>query len=93
MISRSKKYRKSIEGFSPDEALPLSDALQKLNQFEKVNFEKNSDVKIIFVVSQEKFFSRHIVVSQQGPSVVKLCSIISTYRYISITQIISVSRE
>ena len=30
MISRSKKYRKSIEGFSPDEALPLSDALQKL---------------------------------------------------------------
>jgi large subunit ribosomal protein L1 len=44
MISRSKKYRKSIEGFSPDEALPLSDALQKLNQFEKVNFDETVEI-------------------------------------------------
>ena len=44
MISRSKKYRKSIEGFSPDEELPLSDALQKLNQFEKVNFDETVEI-------------------------------------------------
>jgi large subunit ribosomal protein L1 len=44
MISRSKKYRKSIEGFSPDEALPLSDALQRLNQFEKVNFDETVEI-------------------------------------------------
>jgi len=44
MISRSKKYRKSIEGFSTDEALPLSDALQKLNQFEKVNFDETVEI-------------------------------------------------
>jgi large subunit ribosomal protein L1 len=44
MISRSKKYRKSVEGFSPDEALPLSDALQRLNQFEKVNFDETVEI-------------------------------------------------
>ena len=44
MISRSKKYRKSIEGFSPEEALPLSDALEKLNQFEKVNFDETVEI-------------------------------------------------
>ena len=48
--------------------------------------KKKSDVKIIFVVSQEKFFSRHIVVLQQGPSVVKLCRIISQH----VVRIISV---
>lgn len=44
MISRSKKYRKSIEGFSSDEALPLSDALLKLNEFEKVNFDETVEI-------------------------------------------------
>jgi large subunit ribosomal protein L1 len=44
MISRSKKYRKSVEGISPDEALPLSDALQRLNQFEKVNFDETVEI-------------------------------------------------
>ncbi len=44
MISRSKKYRKSIEVFSAEEALPLSDALQKLNQFEKVNFDETVEI-------------------------------------------------
>ncbi len=44
MISRSKKYRKSIEGYSPDEAFSLSDALEKLTQFQKVNFDETIEL-------------------------------------------------
>ncbi|MDG0965361.1 MAG: 50S ribosomal protein L1 [Opitutales bacterium] len=44
MISRSKKYRKSMEGFSCDDQSTLSDAFGKLEKFEKVNFDETIEV-------------------------------------------------
>ena len=35
MISRSKKYRKSMEGFSQDETSTLSDAFGRLENLKK----------------------------------------------------------
>jgi large subunit ribosomal protein L1 len=44
MISRSKKYRKSMEGFSPEETKTLPEAFEKLTQFEKVKFDETVEV-------------------------------------------------
>jgi large subunit ribosomal protein L1 len=44
MISRSKKYRKSMEGFSSDETKTLTEAFDQLAQFEKVNFDETVEV-------------------------------------------------
>ena len=44
MISRSKKYRKSLEGFSQEVPSTLSDALGRLEKFEKVNFDETIEV-------------------------------------------------
>ena len=44
MISRSKKYRKSMEGFSQDETSTLSDAFGRLEKFEKVNFDETIEL-------------------------------------------------
>jgi large subunit ribosomal protein L1 len=44
MISRSKKYRKSMEGFSSEETKTLPEAFVKLTQFEKVKFDETVEV-------------------------------------------------
>jgi large subunit ribosomal protein L1 len=44
MNVRSKKYRKSMEGFSSDDALTLTDAFQQLSSFEKVNFDETIEI-------------------------------------------------
>jgi len=44
MISRSKKYRKSMEGFSSEEPKTLPEAFEKLTQFEKVKFDETVEV-------------------------------------------------
>ena len=75
MISRSKKYRKSIEGFSADEALPLSDALQKLNQFEKVTIKHAHDRRVAKQLKIKRDLERrggssghhHLVFGQTSP--------------------------
>ena len=44
MIARSKKYRKSQEKLVADESLSLSEALEKLSGFEKVNFDETIEI-------------------------------------------------
>jgi len=44
MNTRSKKYRKSMEGFSPDKSMTLTDAFQQLSSFEKVNFDETIEL-------------------------------------------------
>jgi len=44
MNIRSKKYRKSVESFSPDETFTLTDAFQQLSSFEKVNFDETIEI-------------------------------------------------
>ena len=44
MIKRSKKYRKSLEKPSPDSPCSLSDALDQLANFEKVNFDETVEL-------------------------------------------------
>ena len=44
MKSRSKKYRKSMNGFSSEESKTLTDAFQQLSSFEKVNFDETIEI-------------------------------------------------
>jgi large subunit ribosomal protein L1 len=44
MIARSKKYRKSLETLSSDDPVSLTEALEKLASFEKVNFDETIEI-------------------------------------------------
>lgn len=44
MIARSKKYRKSLEMLSSDDPVSLTEALEKLASFEKVNFDETIEI-------------------------------------------------
>jgi large subunit ribosomal protein L1 len=44
MIARSKKYRKSLETLSSDDPVSLTEALEKIASFEKVNFDETIEI-------------------------------------------------
>jgi large subunit ribosomal protein L1 len=44
MIARSKKYRKSLEMLSSDDPVSLTEALEKIASFEKVNFDETIEI-------------------------------------------------